>query len=116
VRPSTEGIPPAQKDRARRGTATLAALPLALVLVACAARPGAPASAGAPAVAAAAASNAADDVQCTTERPTGSMLPVRVCTTKAQRTAIDRSTRDTTGAIQRLPGRACPGTPGCPTT
>ncbi|MBS0373828.1 MAG: hypothetical protein JSR73_04575 [Proteobacteria bacterium] len=62
------------------------------------------------------ASSVASDVQCTTERPTGSMLPVRVCTTKAERAAIDRATRETNQALQRLPGRACPGTPGCTTS
>lgn len=86
--------------------AALAGLSFGLLLGACAApvpRPGAVAS-------------AANEVQCTTERPTGSMLPVRTCTTRAQRTAIDRATRETNQAIQRLPGRACPGTPGCTTT
>jgi hypothetical protein len=56
---------------------------------------------------------AAADVQCTTERPTGSMLATKVCTTKAQRDAMAVATRDANDAMQRAHGPACPGTPGC---
>jgi hypothetical protein len=58
---------------------------------------------------------AGNDVQCTNEKPTGSMLPVKVCTTKAQRGEIDSNTRATRDQIQRAHSPACPGTPGCAT-
>jgi len=64
---------------------------------------------------AAASAVGGNDVQCTTEKPTGSMLPVKVCTTKAQRDQIDSNTRATRDQIQRAHSPACPGTPGCAT-
>ena len=53
------------------------------------------------------------DVQCTMEKPTGSMLPVRVCTTKAQRDQIDATARDARDQMQRAHSPACPSTQGC---
>jgi hypothetical protein len=53
------------------------------------------------------------DVRCTVEKPTGSMLPVKVCTTKAQRDQIDASAREARDQMQRAHSPACPGTQGC---
>jgi Tfp pilus assembly protein PilV len=54
------------------------------------------------------------DLQCHMERPTGSLLGVRVCTTKAQRNEIKANTRSVQQQLGRTQGGACPATsPGC---
>ena len=52
-------------------------------------------------------------IQCTTERPTGSMLATKVCTTKAQRDAFAAAARNANDAVQRSHYAACPSAPGC---
>jgi hypothetical protein len=58
-------------------------------------------------------SAAPPDVQCHTERLTGSMIASRVCTSKAERSASERKTQSSRDALNRAPAPACPGTPGC---
>jgi hypothetical protein len=53
------------------------------------------------------------DLQCHTERLTGSMIASRVCTTKAQRSASERNIRSFRDALNKAPAPACPSTPGC---
>jgi hypothetical protein len=53
------------------------------------------------------------DVQCHSERLTGSLIASRVCTSKAQRSATELNTQSSRDALNRAPAPACPGTPGC---
>jgi hypothetical protein len=52
-------------------------------------------------------------IQCESVRVTGSLVATRVCTSKAQRDAIQESTRDAREFLDKQVIGACPGTPGC---
>jgi hypothetical protein len=54
-----------------------------------------------------------DDIQCTSEKVTGSLVATRVCTTKSQRDAMREHTQDARDALNNQVIAACPGTPGC---
>jgi hypothetical protein len=53
------------------------------------------------------------DVQCRMERPTGSMLGVKVCTTKAQRDAMKANTDALQQDLGKTQAGSCRGVPGC---
>ena len=53
------------------------------------------------------------DVQCRTERPTGSNLGIEVCTTKAQREAIKASTQAVKQDLGKTQAGACHPPPPC---
>jgi hypothetical protein len=52
------------------------------------------------------------DIQCRTERPTGSNLGVQVCTTKAQRDAVKANTQTFREELGRTQAGPCTA-PGC---
>jgi hypothetical protein len=54
-----------------------------------------------------------EDIQCSSERVTGSLVATRVCTFKSQRDAIREHTQDARDALNNQVIAACPGTPGC---
>ncbi|MBV9344898.1 MAG: hypothetical protein JO341_08015 [Gammaproteobacteria bacterium] len=51
------------------------------------------------------------DIQCTTEHVTGSVIPVQVCTAKAQREARQASGQDFRDSMERRRYGACAGGP-----
>jgi len=54
------------------------------------------------------------DLQCHTERLTGSMIATRVCTSEAQRSAAEHNTQSSRDALNKAPARGCPtGTSSC---
>ncbi len=53
------------------------------------------------------------DLQCTSEKVTGSLVATRVCTLKSQRDEIREHTQDARDALNNQVIAACPGTPGC---
>ena len=83
----------------------------ASALGACAARPTAKPD---PAPAQATSTAAKSDVQCRTERVTGSLVATRLCTTAAQREAISRSTQDARDSMNKaLVPPDCPSGGSC---
>jgi hypothetical protein len=53
------------------------------------------------------------DIQCHSERPTGTLLATKICTTREQRRVIAEHAQDVKDKIDRSIVPACPGTPGC---
>jgi hypothetical protein len=51
-------------------------------------------------------------IQCHMERPTGSMIAGRVCTTAQQRAEMQRQTQDVQHAINGMQGTSCKQTAG----
>lgn len=52
-------------------------------------------------------------IQCESERVTGSLISTRVCTLKAQRDAIQKSTQDARDFLGKQVIGPCRGKPGC---
>jgi len=52
------------------------------------------------------------DIQCRLERPTGSLIAGRVCTTAEQRAAIKRDAQGMQDAINKMQGTSCARTAG----
>jgi hypothetical protein len=52
-------------------------------------------------------SSAGADIQCHMERPTGSMIAGRVCTTAQQRAEMDRQAKDLQHTITGMQGQSC---------
>ena len=53
------------------------------------------------------------DLQCSSEKVTGSLVATRVCTLKSQRDEIREHTQDARDALNNQVIAARPGTPGC---
>ena len=53
------------------------------------------------------------DLQCSSEKVTGSLVATRVCTLKSQWDEIREHTQDARDALNNQVIAACPGTPGC---
>jgi len=52
-------------------------------------------------------------IQCRTDRPTGTLLATKICTTAEQRRAAAEHAQEVRDKIDKSVPTTCPGAPGC---